>query len=164
MKRTKVILPKYDKPTFALDSDFVVSALPDAMSNMLKQFKLIKWNHSFFFSPQKRIFLGKPDGWDHCKDLLTRAPQLLLHRFNRNTKNLMEFVLISGGWLELLRKNVKLTHNSTPAGKRKVCDMILFIGGPVDWRAWETWMGDIGYRGRSCVTKVEGGCVGLESE
>ena len=35
--------------------------------------------------------------------------------------------------------------------KRKVCDMILFIGGPVDWEggpvdwwAWETWMGDIG--------------------
>ena len=32
----------------------------------------------------------------------------------------------------------------------KVCDMILYIagpvdwkGGPVDWRAWETWMGDI---------------------
>ena len=41
--------------------------------------------------------------------------------------------------------------------------MIRFIGGPVDWeggsvdwRAWETWMGDIGYRGR--------GCVSLESE
>ena len=52
--------------------------------------------------------------------------------------------------MELLRKNVKLTHNLTPAGKRKVCDMILFIGGlvdceggPVDWQAWETWMGDI---------------------
>ena len=42
--------------------------------------------------------------------------------------------------------------------------MILFIvgpvdweGGPVDWRAWETWMGDIGYRGRGCVTKVDWG-------
>ena len=54
-------------------------------------------------------------------------------------------------------KNVKLTHNSTPNGKRKVCDMILFIGGPVDWRAWETWMGDIRYRGRGCVTKVDWG-------
>ena len=39
-------------------------------------------------------------------------------------------------------------------------NMILFIrgpvdweGGPVDWGAWETWMGDIGYRGRGCVTK-----------
>ena len=37
--------------------------------------------------------------------------------------------------------------------------MTLFIGGPVDWeggpvdcRAWETWMGDIGYRGRGCMT------------
>ena len=46
---------------------------------------------------------------------------------------------------------------------RKICYMILFIGGPVDWeggpidwRSWETWMGDIGYRGR--------GCVSLESE
>ena len=29
-------------------------------------------------------------------------------------------------------------------------------GGPVDWRAWETLMGDIGYCGR--------GCVSLESE
>ena len=28
LKRIKVILPKYDKPTFALDSDIVVSALP----------------------------------------------------------------------------------------------------------------------------------------
>ena len=44
----------------------------------------------------------------------------------------------------------------------KVCEMILFIGGPVDWEGgpvdwgvvgiWETWMGDIGYRGRGCVT------------
>ena len=48
--------------------------------------------------------------------------------------------------------------------KRKVCDMILFIGrpvdwegGPVDWGAWETWMMDIGYRGRVCVTKVDWG-------
>ena len=57
MKRTKVILPKYDKPTFALDSDFVVSALPDAMSNMLKQFKLIKWNH-FFPALRNEYFLG----------------------------------------------------------------------------------------------------------
>ena len=47
-------------------------------------------------------------------------------------------------------KNVKLTHNSTPEGTSKVRDMILFIGGPVDWeggpvdwRTWETWMGDI---------------------
>ena len=54
-------------------------------------------------------------------------------------------------------KNVKLAHNSNPVG-----NMILFIGGPVDWeggpvdwRAWETWMGDIGYRGRGCVTKVD---------
>ena len=39
--------------------------------------------------------------------------------------------------------------------------MILFISGPVDWEggpvdweggAWETWMGNIGYRGRGCVT------------
>ena len=40
--------------------------------------------------------------------------------------------------------------------------MILSIGGPVDWGEepvdWgvggtcETWMGDIGYRGRGCVT------------
>ena len=44
-------------------------------------------------------------------------------------------------------KNVNLTHNSTPDGN----DMILFIGGPVDWeeglvdwRAWETSIGDIG--------------------
>ena len=42
--------------------------------------------------------------------------------------------------------------------------MILFIGGPVDWGvggggAWETWMGDIGYRGRGCVTLLS-----LESE
>ena len=42
-------------------------------------------------------------------------------------------------------KDVKLTRNSTPDG-----NMILFIGGPVDWeggpvdwRACETWMGDI---------------------
>ena len=61
-------------------------------------------------------------------------------------------------------KNVKLTHSSTPDGKRNVCDMILFIVGPVDWegvpvdwRAWETWMGDIRYRGRGCVTKVDWG-------
>ena len=52
-----------------------------------------------------------------------------------------------------------MTHNSTPDG-----NMILFIGGPVDWeggpvdwRAWETWVGDIGYHGRGCVTKVDGG-------
>ena len=45
-----------------------------------------------------------------------------------------------------------------------VCEMILFIGGPVDWeggpvdwRAWETLMGDIGYCGRGCVTKVDWG-------
>ena len=47
--------------------------------------------------------------------------------------------------------------------------MILFIGGPVDWDggpvdwgvggAWETWMGDIGYRARGCVTLLS-----LESE
>ena len=44
-------------------------------------------------------------------------------------------------------KNVNLTHNSTPDGN----DMILFIGGPVDWeeglvdwRGWETSIGDIG--------------------
>ena len=30
-------------------------------------------------------------------------------------------------------------------------------GGPVDWRAWETGMGDFGYRGRGCVTKVDCG-------
>ena len=55
--------------------------------------------------------------------------------------------------------------------------MILFIGGPVDWeggsidwRAWETWMGDIGYHGRGCVSleserkgKEMIGCVSLES-
>ena len=42
--------------------------------------------------------------------------------------------------------------------------MILFIGGPVDWegepvdwQAWETWMGDIGYSERGCVTKVDWG-------
>ena len=51
-----------------------------------------------------------------------------------------------------------------PRWKRKVCDMILFIGGPVDWeggpvdwRAWETWMGDIGYHGRGYLTMVDGG-------
>ena len=44
----------------------------------------------------------------------------------------------------ILLKNAKLAHNSTP-------------GGPVDWRAWETWMGDIGYRERGCVTKVDWG-------
>ena len=54
-------------------------------------------------------------------------------------------------------KNVKLTHNLTTEGKRKVCDIILFIGGPVDWRAWETWMGDIGYHGRGCVNEVNWG-------
>ena len=33
-------------------------------------------------------------------------------------------------------------------------------GGLVDWRAWETWMGDIGYRGRGCVTiKVDWGML-----
>ena len=44
----------------------------------------------------------------------------------------------------------------------KVRDMILFIGGPVDWeggpvdwRAWETWMGEIKYRERGCVIKVD---------
>ena len=51
--------------------------------------------------------------------------------------------------------------------------MILFIGGPVDWeggpldwRVWETWMGDVGYRGKGCVTKKStgGGCVSLEAE
>ena len=40
-------------------------------------------------------------------------------------------------------KNVKLTHSSTPDGKRKVCDMILFIVGPVDWERgpvdWRAW-------------------------
>ena len=48
------------------------------------------------------------------------------------------------------KKNVKLTHNSTPEGTSKVCDMILFIGGPVDWeggpvdwRAWETGWGTL---------------------
>ena len=58
-------------------------------------------------------------------------------------------------------KNVKLTLNSTPVG-----NVILFIGGrveweggPVDWRAWETWMGDIGYRGRGCVIKVDRGML-----
>ena len=53
-------------------------------------------------------------------------------------------------------KDGKLTHNLIPDG-----NMILFTGGPVDWRACETWMGDIGYRGRGCVTKV--GCVSIES-
>ena len=59
-------------------------------------------------------------------------------------------------------KYVKLTHNSTPDGKRKVCDMILLIGGPVDWegrpvdwRAWETWIGEIKYRERGCGIKVD---------
>ena len=40
----------------------------------------------------------------------------------------------------------------------------MFIGGPVDWeggpvdlREWETWIGDIGCRGRGCVTKVDWG-------
>ena len=57
-----------------------------------------------------------------------------------------------------LRKMSKLD----PKWKRKVCDMILFIwgpvdfeGGPVDWREWETWMGEIRYRGRGCVIKVD---------
>ena len=45
---------------------------------------------------------------------------------------------------------------SLDPSRKMVCDMILFIGGLVDWQAWETWMGDIGYRGR--------GCVSLESE
>ena len=39
-------------------------------------------------------------------------------------------------WQTVPLKNVKLTHNSTPDGNdwaRKVCDMILFIGGLVDW-------------------------------
>ena len=47
-----------------------------------------------------------------------------------------------------------------PNWARKVCYMILFIGGPVDWEGgpvdwgvggwdvWETWVGDIGYCGR----------------
>ena len=48
-------------------------------------------------------------------------------------------------------KNVKLTHNLTPG---RPVDR---EGGPVDWRAWETWMGDIGYCGRGCVTKVDWG-------
>ena len=47
----------------------------------------------------------------------------------------------------------------------KVCDMILLIWGTVDWEGgpvdWRAWMGDIGYRGRGCVTKV--GCVSIES-
>ena len=52
-------------------------------------------------------------------------------------------------------------------------ELILFIGGPVDWeggpldwRVWETWMGDVGYRGKGCVTKKStgGGCVSLEAE
>ena len=96
----------------------------------------------------------------------------------------------SVNWQLHLGHNVKLTHNSTPEvmstisvstmsqycvwcdigmiirpnWAKKVCYMILFIGGPVDWeggpvdwRAWETWMGDIGYRGRGCVTKVDWG-------
>ena len=44
--------------------------------------------------------------------------------------------------------------------------MILFIvgpvdweGRPVDWRAWETWMGEIRYRGRGCVIKVDWGML-----
>ena len=53
----------------------------------------------------------------------------------------------------------------------KVCEMILFIGGPVDWEGGPVdWgmggggMGDmdgdiVGYRGRGCVT-----LLGLESE
>ena len=28
-----------------------------------------------------------------------------------------------------------------------------------EWGAWETWMGDIGYRGRGCVTKVDWGML-----
>ena len=43
----------------------------------------------------------------------------------------------------------------------KVCDMILLIWGTVDWEGgpvdWRAWMGDIGYRGRGCVTKVDWG-------
>ena len=49
-----------------------------------------------------------------------------------------------------MKKNVKLTHNSTPEGTSKVRHMILFIGGPVDWeggpvdwRAWETGWGTL---------------------
>ena len=41
-----------------------------------------------------------------------------------------------------------------PNWASKVLDMILFIGGPVDWQAWETWMGEIGYHGKGFVTKV----------
>ena len=50
--------------------------------------------------------------------------------------------------------------------EKKGHNMILFVGGPVDWeggsvdwRAWETWMGDIGYHGRGCVTKVDWGML-----
>ena len=48
-------------------------------------------------------------------------------------------------------------------------EIILFIGGPLDWKGgpldwgvggtWETWMGDIRYRGSGCVTLLS-----LESE
>ena len=45
----------------------------------------------------------------------------------------------------------------------KVCEMILFIGGPVDWGMGGGGMGDmdgdIGYRGGGCVTLLS-----LESE
>ena len=48
--------------------------------------------------------------------------------------------------------------------EKKGHNMILFVGGPVhwewgpvDWPAWETWMGDIGYHGRGYLTMVDGG-------
>ena len=52
-------------------------------------------------------------------------------------------------------KNDKLTHNSTPSGI--IEGPVDWEGGPVDWRAWEAWMVDIGYRGRGYVTKVDWG-------
>ena len=59
-------------------------------------------------------------------------------------------------WKYLTLKNIHRWNNESNWA-RKVCEMILFIGGPVDWwveaGAWETWMGGhLGYRGRGCVT------------
>ena len=58
-------------------------------------------------------------------------------------------------------------------GLEKVCEMILFIGGPVDWEGDQLtgeWGGggmgdmdgDIGYRGRGCVALLSLESAGKE--
>ena len=82
---------------------------------------------------------------------------IVVHINNHHYSNATALFMLAWAWVDVFGcskaiEKFKLRHNSTPVG-----NMILIIKGPVDWWAWEPWMGDIGYRGRGCVTAVDWG-------